>query len=122
MMMRSIKRLALAGYEDDSTSLMRTIAELAIDLKYMNLDPAKQVPLFQSHVHIANWRRYGQLKQFPGFVADVQPDQVQELERLYDKYKADYPDKKSWTSRVPIDRAKDTNLEMIYELTYRMGC
>ncbi len=69
--------------------MLRTIAELLIDLKFLRTDPS--LPnLYREYTHVANHRRYKQLNQFPLFVSSTTQQTIDNIKREYDRVKTNY--------------------------------
>lgn len=122
MALRSVKKLTISGHDTDATSVLRTLAELLIDLKYLRTDAANLVKLYTEYTDVANYRRYTQLAKFPIFVSKTPPALIAKLKRKHDKVIANYPKPTQWTPKSLEERAKLGQGAIMYELAYRMGC
>ncbi len=133
----SVCVLFAAGLEPDARSVTRTIAELAIDLRWLLVDPSDdRFLLFVDYMHIHNQRRVKSI-EIVGRYTDKPPDatragaagagfaSVDEFvpsgQAEYERVKDKFPNRARWTTEDLATRAKELGLEAVYETAFRMG-
>jgi hypothetical protein len=131
-----------AGLQPDAQSVARTIAELAIDLRWiLDVPGNERIVQFAEYIHVINRRRENSIGVL-GKVSGHEPDRERAFgpasdtmaeafgaaeafdafkKAEYERVKDNYP-KMGWTEPNLAARAKKLGLEPLYESTYRMGC
>jgi hypothetical protein len=118
--MESVEVLAEAGLNADATSVGRTINEMAIDLAFIMKEKTEErLALFFGHEAVRDWHLVQAISKLHG--GKVNQKAMAEVEARYNAVKADYPNAHQWCGTIRY-RARETQLEYIYELSYAEGC
>jgi hypothetical protein len=120
--------LAQHGLNGDAMSVGRTVTEMAIDYKYIALDPAARIKRFSDYDHVAKYEIAQATDELHGGTVDKNAMRV--LKQRHDTAKANNPESKNnWAGRSIGGRAKEIDKVMnttirvhSYKLPYADQC
>lgn len=114
----SIVELAARGHWADTAILVRAIFDQCVQILYIAEAPEVRARLYAEYSYVA---RHGRLRllQRGGFQPTAEQERQQaELTSQYERVKATYPDKRSWSGRSLKAMATEVGLGDHYDTTY----
>lgn len=120
--------LAQHGLNGDAMSAGRTVTEMAIDYRYIALDPAARIKRFSDHDHVAKYKIARATDKLHDGTVDK--DAMRVLKERHDTAKANNPESKAnWAGcsirerAEEVDKATSSNHRVqLYELPYSDMC
>jgi hypothetical protein len=122
--------LAQHGLNGDAMSVARTVTEMAIDYRFIALDPTVRIKRFSDYDHVAKYKIAKATDKLHGGTVDKAAMRV--LKQRHDTAKANNPESKiNWTGLTIRERAEEIDRAMpansisrvqLYELPYADQC
>ncbi len=122
--------LAQHGLNGDAMSVARTVTEMAIDYRYIALDPAARIQRFSDYDHVAKYKIAKATDKLHGGTVDKNAMRV--LQQRHDTAKANNPESKvNWAGCSIRERAEEVDKAILpngisrvqlYELPYADMC